>query len=505
MSRQGRWVLLFLLLAGAGLRLAAVLLSSPVDDAYITYRYAENLAAGNGFVYNLGERVLGTTTPLFALLLVPFVRLGLAPDRVAAALAVLASLGTTWVLLAWVRRAVSMVVPEAERVAEAAGLLAAALYTFSSAQIASCGYGMEAQVFELLALLALWAAFSGRDRASAAAVGLAALTRPEGFLLALLLGLGALRRRVRRKTPLPWGAAVVFTVIVASWVSFATVYFGTFIPNSVLAKSSQRHISVGDWAQFFVLRNPVILLAWVGFLLGAAWAWRRRSVELLLPAAWAGCYLVFFLLARPPFLGMWYFPPLAAPLMGLSACGALWLALRFRPSRVGRILALVGVAAAILLAAGVPRAIETAAWSRTLAQRVYLPMAAWARENTGPGDAVDVSDIGYVGYYSGRTILDAGGLVSPEVWRDYAAHAGDSDKDVRFTIERRPAVLLLPTGNGVYNRWVGAGLLNYYEPRARFQAEGKNDLPLRGTLLPSSGSGRRFVPDYIAFRRLDPR
>ncbi|HLF80433.1 MAG TPA: hypothetical protein VI410_01595, partial [Anaerolineales bacterium] len=39
------------------------------DDAYITYRYARNLAHGDGFVYNHGERVLGTTTPLYTILL----------------------------------------------------------------------------------------------------------------------------------------------------------------------------------------------------------------------------------------------------------------------------------------------------------------------------------------------------------------------------------------------------------------------------------------------------
>ena len=39
------------------------------DDAYITYRYADNLLAGNGLVYNVGERTLSTTTALYALLL----------------------------------------------------------------------------------------------------------------------------------------------------------------------------------------------------------------------------------------------------------------------------------------------------------------------------------------------------------------------------------------------------------------------------------------------------
>ena len=40
-----------------------------IDDAYITFRYAQNLLSNQGFVYNPGEAVLGTTTPLFALIL----------------------------------------------------------------------------------------------------------------------------------------------------------------------------------------------------------------------------------------------------------------------------------------------------------------------------------------------------------------------------------------------------------------------------------------------------
>ena len=44
-------------------------IDSTYDDAYITYRYARNLASGHGLVYNLGQDFLGTTTPLYSLLL----------------------------------------------------------------------------------------------------------------------------------------------------------------------------------------------------------------------------------------------------------------------------------------------------------------------------------------------------------------------------------------------------------------------------------------------------
>jgi hypothetical protein len=37
----------------------------PIDDSFITYRYARNILSGNGFVYNPGERIMGTTTPFY--------------------------------------------------------------------------------------------------------------------------------------------------------------------------------------------------------------------------------------------------------------------------------------------------------------------------------------------------------------------------------------------------------------------------------------------------------
>ncbi|NTW09540.1 MAG: hypothetical protein HGA28_08240, partial [Anaerolineaceae bacterium] len=40
-----------------------------IDDAFITYRYVQNLLSWQGLVFNPGEQVLGTTTPLYALLL----------------------------------------------------------------------------------------------------------------------------------------------------------------------------------------------------------------------------------------------------------------------------------------------------------------------------------------------------------------------------------------------------------------------------------------------------
>ena len=71
-----------------------------IDDAPITYRYAENLAAGHGFVYNIGERILGTSTPLYTLLLAGLRVLGFSAQLASNAVNLLASVAVMAVTLA---------------------------------------------------------------------------------------------------------------------------------------------------------------------------------------------------------------------------------------------------------------------------------------------------------------------------------------------------------------------------------------------------------------------
>src|ERR1041385_5066495 len=63
-----------LLIAIAVLAIAARLIPGPrtVDDAFITFRYSRNIVEGQGFGYNPGSQVLGTTTPLYTVLMAAF-------------------------------------------------------------------------------------------------------------------------------------------------------------------------------------------------------------------------------------------------------------------------------------------------------------------------------------------------------------------------------------------------------------------------------------------------
>src|SRR6185503_14966345 len=46
------------------------------DDTYIHLQYAHHLAAGDGFVFNTGERVYGSTSPLWVLLIADLMAMG---------------------------------------------------------------------------------------------------------------------------------------------------------------------------------------------------------------------------------------------------------------------------------------------------------------------------------------------------------------------------------------------------------------------------------------------
>ena len=49
-----------------------------IDDAFISYRYAQNWVAGHGLVFNIGERVEGYSNLLWVLLIALGVKLGFA-------------------------------------------------------------------------------------------------------------------------------------------------------------------------------------------------------------------------------------------------------------------------------------------------------------------------------------------------------------------------------------------------------------------------------------------
>ena len=174
---------IMLVLVAASLAIYAFHSSSLIvyayDDAFISFRYAENLANGHGLVYNVGERVEGYTNFLWTVILAGAIKLGRDPLIVAKALGILFALATMALTVFF-----SAFVTGQEGWRSVLPMLFLAC---SGPFVAWAQWGLEGGMFTFFALLGLFlflrALRTGASFAFSSILFLvAAMTRPEGTI-----------------------------------------------------------------------------------------------------------------------------------------------------------------------------------------------------------------------------------------------------------------------------------------------------------------------------------
>jgi hypothetical protein len=254
------------------------------DDSFISLRYAENLVAGYGLVYNPGERVEGYSNLLWTLLLAALLRAGVDPIR-AGELPGIAAYAGLALLLAH----------ESWRRARAPGraflpLAASLVLVCDDFQVWATG-GLETSLFALLAAAGLLATRDSpgspaRPWLAGCLLALAVLTRPDGLLFAVA-GVASWwvpldrcapveRRRGALATALPAAA------VVALLVPWKLAYYGELLPTSFYAKSAARpYVSQGIvYLGVYLAKNWFLLAAGAAALMASA-----RGVPPVLRAA----------------------------------------------------------------------------------------------------------------------------------------------------------------------------------------------------------------------------
>ena len=406
-----------------------------LDDAYITYVYARSLATGHGFSFN-GAHVLGTTSPIYALALAFPAALGIPVTAVSKAVGLLGALAGCGLVFHLGRRPLG--VP--------AALFAALLLALNGVHAAMSMSGMETGVYLAVCLAALAAQRAHRERLTGLLAALACLLRPDGVLLAVVLGLVHLQEgRKIRLAPLAW-----FCGPLALWAGYATLAFGSPVPSSLSAKLAYHDYGAftlgaalnAEGARLWPLLSVAALVGLIGLY--------GRFRALLPLCAWTALYLLAFLRA-PNFT--WYYAPPLAGLIVLGVAGLVELCERLtrlpflKPRGLGGWTVLAG-AAALIVAASFDLYDQGRFIDRTHGPEVtgtYRKLGEWLAANTPPGSRVGTPEVGYIAYYSRRPILDLAGLCSPEVIpylrrRDYEGIVRDKQPDfIALTLEgRRP-------------------------------------------------------------------
>ncbi|MCW5849464.1 MAG: hypothetical protein KIT87_05250 [Anaerolineae bacterium] len=241
MSKTASWRgALLVTLAVFGLLLALDWIL-PIDDAYIYFRYALNLARGHGYVYNAGEAVEGATGVLWTLVLTPFVGLGLDLELVSRLLGIACSVTT--IVLVWRRQ-------RDDGLPVGLALLTLALVATPNDFTASTLIGLETTLYALWLVLLYLLCQEGLDRRSPfllGGLGVALfMTRPESIALLPLLALGLISQNLP-KVLKPLGgypswrwtltALGIWTGGALAVTAWRVLTFGDLVPNSVRAKS----------------------------------------------------------------------------------------------------------------------------------------------------------------------------------------------------------------------------------------------------------------------------
>ena len=408
------------------------------DDPYITYRYASNLARGAGFVYNPGERVLSTTTPLYALALAGAGALGADIPRLSVALGA-ASLALGGLLLWELGQAWHTPL---------AGLAGLLIYPLAPLLITTLG--SETPAYLALVLAGFLAYARERYAATAALLGLATLVRADGALAAVAVAVAFL---VERRSPIPWRAAAIYAGLVTAGLALALAYFGAPLPVTLAAKRRQGLLPASELFLPGLLRQardnywrfasfrPACVLAAAG-VVGAL----AQRGPWLLVLGWSLLYTAAYT-ALGVTSYFWYYGPVVVGFVALAGLGLAGLG-----QLAERWLARGWAAWALkllLLALALRPLPESIAFLRAhpdARQAIYRSAGEWLREHTPPESRVGALEVGIIGYYADRPMIDFAGLIQPAVAQQLGP-ASSYDDAALWAFERhQPGYLVLTDG-----------------------------------------------------------
>ncbi|HWA27465.1 MAG TPA: hypothetical protein VG734_17550 [Lacunisphaera sp.] len=421
------------------------------EDFFITYRFSENLAEGRGLVFTAGERVHGFTSVLNTLLPAFF---------------------------AWVTRAADFTTPLLLYRVVSLATLAFGLWAVVRATAATAGASLSQRLlvalFPLVAVLEIkTTAFTMNGQEAGLMVGFFAIlvvlchqewprerivpggcciagllyTRPDAFVYVGIVGLAALALAAgsRREMAASLARSLALGILLfLPWVAFAQLYYGSFIPHTIIAKKNTLSLVPSAPGFLAVLGHGAAerlcgaLAAIYDFQRDEPGAWPKWVHVLAMTLE--GVAVTYWVLPRADRLGRlaslsaalvlgyltyvglvatctpWYYPPLSfLSLLALWRLVVTLPALRPRAAGIAGSLVLAGTMFLLLgfvffhSLRGLRVKQEVIDWGHR------RPLGLWLKANVADQETVYLEPLGYIGYFSQRRMRDWPGLVSPEV------------------------------------------------------------------------------------------
>ncbi len=394
-------------------------LGFPLDDAWIHQTYARNLANLGEWAFLPGKVSAGSTSPLWSLIVSIGYFLHLNP--------LLWTYFAGWAALVGVaysgdRLGRSLLRNHAYRFPWIGLFLAIEWHLVWAA-----GSGMETGLHALLILIVLWMLAEKRIRPLAIGLvcGLTVWVRPDGLtligpaLMVLVLSEQTWQQIIRKVAWLVIG--VLICLIPYLVFNFATG--GNWWPNTFFAKQAEYAILLQEP---FLTRMGQLLsqpMIGAGFLIAPGFvylvwdSWQmRRWVAIAAAIWWLGFTFIYAVSLPVTYQHARYLIPAMPVFYVLGGAGSYKLVNKMSSSVRSRLLrfAWISTIILVLVAFWVQGAL---AYGEDVAiiESEMVTVGHWIADHTPPDSLIAAHDIGAIGYYGNRSMLDLAGLISPEV------------------------------------------------------------------------------------------
>jgi arabinofuranosyltransferase len=479
------WSSLLLLCIVAVFVLHAVYLNCVAEDAFITFRFAKNLASGHGLTWNIGEApVEGYSNFLWLILCALALKLGFDLPLFAQVAGVLAGVATIVYTYQFARRLFDC--------GSILALIPCFFLAVSGPFAAWASSGMETSLFCLAVVAGCYYGASYwrfRTRRSlyfcSTALLVATLARPEGLMifgivlaLSLAVAVGE-SKNLHRDFVLP---ALLYVVPFLIYFAWRWHYFGFLLPNTYYAKTG------GTWNQY--LRGAIYIAFFGAYFIGpllpllVARIWERGSLKnaettdarslssrvranfgVYLCAAVCLIYALYIVYVGGDYMAMYRFFVPILPLVYLlfafvarDLFSAIALSLRKRIVAIG-LLVFACVATGLQSTPleeklfekppfqhGHFRGVQTERWH---VARLTLIGKFFDEYKRDADESLATGAIGAIGYYANMRVLDLNGIVDPHIAHQKPKRPslgerlpGHEKEDLAYTFSEQPTYFM---------------------------------------------------------------
>ena len=432
------------------------------DDVYFGYRYAENVANGNGFVYNIGEQVEGYSSFLHIVILAAFFKIKITNIEVIASyFTILCSLA---VLL------VAYLIAQRIHIKPLYILIGLFGLSISAPYAAWSVSGMDTLFYTFISLTAIYIYLCEngstiRVFTSSLLFSLTALTRYEGAFLFCIIGLIELWKVQKGNEKLQnlIFRIGVFSVVFLPWFIWKIVYYNSIFPNTLLVKRIIPYYTVNPSAvvSFFVHYYGIaVIFAFIGIMYMLL---KREKLHLIL------LFWLFFVISLSCFISPYSylnrFSINILPIIFICASIGLEKMIHYFRSNSSLAILIVIIFTGGIIISGlngnfiVSKAFE----SFDSDQNARIHIGKWLYKNSSNDSSIIADNSGAIGYYSRRKTIDYAGLTSSELLQ----HIKKGNRP-EYIISLKPEYIVCdfsnkfsdPIGNKIYKEIINASFDN---------------------------------------------